>query len=95
MKHELYKLWYLNLLLERKIYKNKKPEKEYHDMRARILNDFNKYLKIVNKAEPDFDFTSGYEESPYSDAAIKIHSHTLKYGVKYSKSLFKLFETVL
>ena len=95
MKHELYKLWYLNLLLERKIYKNKKPEKEYHDMRARILNDFNKYLKIVNKAEPDFDFTSGYEESPYSDAAIKIHSHTLKYGVKYSRSLFKLFETVL
>lgn len=95
MKHELYKLWYLNLILERKIYKNKKPEKEYHDMRARILNDFNKYLKIVNKAEPDFDFTSGYEESPYSDAAIKIHSHTLKYGVKYSKSLFKLFETVL
>lgn len=95
MKHELYKLWYLNLLLERKIYKNKKPEKEYHDMRARILNDFNKYLKIVNKAEPDFDFTSGYEESPYTDAAIKIHSHTLKYGVKYSKSLFKLFETVL
>ena len=95
MKHELYKLWYLNLLLERKIYKNKKPEKEYHDMRARILNDFNKYLKIVNKVEPDFDFTSGYEESPYSDAAIKIHSHTLKYGVKYSKSLFKLFETVL
>ena len=95
MKRELYKLWYLNLILERKIYKNKKPEKEYHDMRARILNDFNKYLKIVNKAEPDFDFTSGYEESPYSDAAIKIHSHTLKYGVKYSKSLFKLFETVL
>ena len=95
MKHELYKLWYLNLILERKIYKNKKPEKEYHDMRARILNDFNKYLKIVNKAEPDFDFTSGYEESPYSDAAIKINSHTLKYGVKYSKSLFKLFETVL
>lgn len=95
MKHELYKLWYLNLILERKIYKNKKPEKEYHDMRARILNDFNKYLKTVNKAEPDFDFTSGYEESPYSDAAIKIHSHTLKYGVKYSKSLFKLFETVL
>lgn len=95
MKHELYKLWYLNLILERKIYKNKKPEKEYHDMRARILNDFNKYLKVVNKHEPDFVFTDGYEQSPYTDASIRINSNTIKYGVKYTKSLFKLFENNL
>lgn len=91
MKYELYKLWYMNLLLERKIFKEKKPSKEYHDMRARILNDFNKYLKIVNKNEPDYIFSQGYEESKYNDAIYKIHSSTLKYGISYAKDLTKLF----
>lgn len=91
MKYELYKLWYMNLLLERKIFKEKKPLKEYHDMRARILNDFNKYLKIVNKNDPEYIFSQEYENSKYNDNIYKIHNSTLKYGIQYAKSLTNLF----
>lgn len=91
MKYELYKLWYMNLLLERKIFKEKKPSKKYHDMRARILNDFNKYLKIVNKNDPEYIFSQEYEKSKYNDSIYKIHNSTLKYGIQYAKNLTSLF----
>ena len=53
MKDSLAHLWYLNLLCERKITKWKDKEKKQQqlkirrDLRARILNDFKKYLKKV------------------------------------------------
>lgn len=92
MKSELYKLWYLNLLLERKIYNKKKSNKEYYDMRSRILNDFNKYLKKVNQNDPEYIFSDGYNQSQYNDSIYKVHSSTLKYGIKYAKSMIGLFE---
>lgn len=92
MKYELYKLWYMNLILERKIYTKRNPKKEYLDMRANILNDFNKYLKKVNVNDPNYIFSDGYEQSQYNDSIYKIHNNTLKYGVKYTKRIVGLFE---
>lgn len=92
MKPELCKLWYLNNKLEYMIFKSKKHNKEYYDMRARILNDFNKYLTIVNRNDPSYSFSNDYDKSKYSDSSFKISKHTLKHGIDYTKRLVKLYE---
>ncbi len=89
MKPELCKLWYMNNKLEYIIFKTKKRNKEYEDMRARVLNDFNKYLKIVNSNDPAYVFSSDYDNSRYGDSSFKISRHTLKYGIEYGKSLLR------
>jgi hypothetical protein len=91
MKYELSKLWYLNLLLERKLYKKTTKDKdEFIKVRARILNDFNKYLKMVNKEDKNFNFTEYYNATPFSDATVKIKGSTLKYTLKYLKDAILL-----
>lgn len=87
MKPELCKLWYLNNKLENLIFKKKKGNKEYQDMRARVLNDFNKYLKIVNKNDSTYVFSEDYEKSKYTDSSFKISNHTLKHTLKYAKDI--------
>lgn len=90
MKYELSKLWFMNHLIEKKRHdKNTKPEEKQtlDKARAKILNDFYKYLDIVQKAEPEFNFTEYYEESPFSDAAYKVSPSTLKFTVKTIKDL--------
>lgn len=74
IKYELSKLWFMNVVLEKRIYSNPPEDKlkEYTKVRARILNDFNKYLKYVLEKEPDFNFTEYYNNSPFSDVSIKI-----------------------
>lgn len=92
MKYELSKLWFLNQILEKKIYSenNKDTKSGYHKSRARILNDFNKYLKIVLSIDKDFVFTDYYNDSPFSDAVIKINQSTLHHGAKLVKNMGKL-----
>lgn len=81
MKYELAKMHFLITLLEKKIYKQGKDKsvKELK-VRARYLNDFKKYLKVVNKQDPSFNFTEYFEQSPFNDAIIKIDKYTLKFG---------------
>lgn len=90
MKYELSKLWYLNSLIERKIFGKPSKNKDLYKARARILNDFNKYLSVVTKNEKNFNFTKYYENTPFNDATIKIRGTTLKYGIEAIKSLFRL-----
>ena len=90
MKYELSKLWFMNHLIEKKRHdKNTKPEEKQalDKARAKILNDFYKYLDIVQKAEPEFNFTEYYEESPFSDVVYKVSPSTLKFTVKTIKDL--------
>lgn len=92
MKYELSKLWFLNNLLEKKLYSEKDEtiRNNYHKSRSRILNDFNKYLKIVTSEENTFIFGDYYNNSPFSDATIKINSSTLHHGGKLLKNMSKL-----
>lgn len=88
MKYELSKLWFLNNIIEGKIYNEKisdKDKNELYKTRARILNDFNKYIKVVNENDKDFNFTNYYNESPFSDATVRINKHTINHGVKLAK----------
>ena len=88
MKEELFKLWALNIKLEKLIYKQKKANKSDYDLRARILNDFNKYIKIVSENEEDFNFSKEFDKSIYNNNSYSISKHTLKHGIQYIKSIF-------
>ena len=90
MKFELAKMQFFITLLEKRIFKNGKSNSINElKVRARFLNDFKKYLKIVNTNEPSFNFTEYYEQTPFNDALIKIDKDTLKYGFKALKYAIK------
>lgn len=90
MKYELSKLWFMNSLVETRLH-NKNIKDEERDalnrVRARILNDFYKYLDFVQKVEPDFNFNKYYEDTPFSDAMYKVNPSTLKFVVQTVKNL--------
>lgn len=79
MKYELARLYYMNYVLERKLYHNKNlPRKQEHiKTRARILNDFNKYLKYVSNKDKKFNFSEYYESSPFYPHTIEVKSSTI------------------
>ena len=82
IKHELARLYYVNYEIEKKIKKMKKDDENYKkliDLRARVLNDFKKYFKIVIKQEPDFDFAAYYQKSEYYNGNIIIDNSVLKF----------------
>lgn len=97
MKDSLAHLWYLNLLCERRIkgkVKRNKPEdaKKIRDTRARIMNDFKKYLKMVLKADPEFDFASHFDASKYNDRKLFLDKETLVYS---GKAIAKVVKNIL
>lgn len=90
MKFELAKMQFFITLLEKKIYKyGKDKTSDELKVRARFLNDFKKYLKIVTTNDSNFNFTEYYEQSPFNDALIKIDKSTLKFGFEALKYLIK------
>jgi hypothetical protein len=78
MKYELARLYYMNYILERKIYSNiyLGNKKKNKDTRARILNDFKKYMAIVLKKQPTFNFSEYYENSPFYAHTYEVSSNT-------------------
>ena len=89
MKYCLCKLWYLNGVLEEKIHKEKdsKKKQEYYKVRARILGDITRYMKIVQKKDPDFDMLKEYENSPFADNKVRIRRSTLYYTIDLIKKV--------
>jgi hypothetical protein len=79
MKYELARLYYMNYIIEKKLYHNKnlKNKQENIKTRARILNDFNKYLKYVLSKDKNFNFSEYYEGSPFYAHTIEIKSSTI------------------
>ena len=79
MKYELARLYYMNYILEKKIYHNtilNNKEKNIKT-RARILNDFNKYLKVVLKKNSNFNFSKYYEDTPFYPHTVEIKASTI------------------
>lgn len=90
MAYELSKLWFMNSLLEEKIYNGKiKPEekKDLFTIRSKILNDFNRYLPILCEHEKGFNFTHYYNDTPFSDSVYKINHSTIKYSIDLLKNI--------
>lgn len=89
MKYELCRLWFLNNYIESRLSSNVKNKVELTKTRARILNDFHKYLKMVTEAETDFNFNTYFEQSPFSDSYIKIDNGTIKGAFKLIKDILR------
>lgn len=92
IKFELCRLWYLNNIAENKIYTKKLDKDELKSIntsRARILNDFNKYIKIVLKEDKNFNFNNFYAKSKFDDKQIRVNRSTLKYSYEYIKKALK------
>lgn len=90
MKKELCFLWYLNIIIEKKLHSmmiSPDKKKKLTDARAKILNDFKKYMQELLDYDSDFDFREYFESSEYSDAAYKISSGTIKGTIALIKKL--------
>ena len=90
IKYELSKLWFMNSIIEQQLYSKKISDTkkvELTRVRARILNDYNKYLSQILKVEPKFNFTEYYNNTPFSDANIKISKHTIRNTVNLIKGI--------
>lgn len=88
MKYALAELWFINSLLEKEIYSNKN-DAAHTKCRARVLNDFNKYIDKVLKSDPNFNFSAYYESTPFGDHTIKVKNSTMKYTIDLVKYALK------
>lgn len=79
MKYELARLYYINYILEKKLYHNKFIINKEKNMktRARVLNDFNKYMKFVLSKEPSFNFDEYYRSSVFYPHTIELSKSTV------------------
>lgn len=79
MKYELARLYYMNYILERRLYHNKSLSNKEKNIktRARVLNDFNKYLKYVLEKEPKFNFGEYYEKSIFYPHTVEVKADTI------------------
>lgn len=92
IKHELARLFYINTIIEYKLKKEKKGTKEYkelEDLRARVLNDFTTYFKVVKSADKNFDFNRYFSTTEYYTKNIEIDNDTISYTSQIVKKLFK------
>lgn len=92
IKSELARLFFINSTIEKKIKKMKKNDTTYKsliDLRARVLNDFKKYIRVVLKSEPDFDFAEYFKGTDYYNGNIVIDNSTLKYSGNLIKKFIK------
>ena len=93
MKYELAKLYFLATKIQEDLIvakRDKTNTKKLTDIRARVLNDFHKYIKVVLKNDKHFNFSNYYQRSEFSDDSIVIKSPTLKYTGKYAKDILRV-----
>ena len=92
MKYELAKMYYINLKISEDLIKQDrtKKDKELVKIRARVLNDFHKYLKVVLKEDKQFNFSNYYQSSEFCDDSFVITAPTLKHAGKYAKIAMKV-----
>ena len=92
MKYELAKMYYINLKISEDLIKQDrtKKDKELVKIRARVLNDFHKYLKVVLKNDKQFNFSNYYQSSEFCDDSFVITAPTLKHAGKYAKIAMKV-----
>ena len=84
LKYYVAKLWYMNIIIEKKLYTEKKSKEltdklpYYYKTRAHILSDFHKYIEIILGNEPEFNFKEYYETTPFDKSVIKISKGYVK-----------------
>ena len=93
IKRELCVMFSINATIEKKIKDMKKDDPEYKtliNLRARVLNDFKKYLKIVMEEEPNFDFGEYYKNSELNTSNLTVDKSTYKFTGSLIKNILKM-----
>lgn len=93
MKYELCRLFYMNYILEKRLnMKGERHQSKTKDLntRARVLNDFNKYMNILLKNQPKFNFSEYYEQSPFYPNTLEVDADTIKYTTDQIKAMLLL-----
>ena len=92
MKYELARMYSISSKIDQELMTNKRDSyhKELINIRARVLNDFKKYIKIVLKYDKQFNFSAYYQSSEFSDDSFVITAPTLKYSGKYVNRILKV-----
>ena len=92
MKNELAHLWSMMIQIENKLYGPKDIDsverRKLFKARAKMIGDFKKYMPLVQKSDPQFDFGTYYSNSPYSDDTIKVSNSTIN-------GLLRMVKTIL
>lgn len=90
IEYELAKLWYLMSCIEKEM-NNKYTKKERLDILERNKNTanmiFKQYFEIVCKMDKGFNFSEYYNNTPFSDNAVKITNSTIKYSLDALKRI--------
>ncbi len=95
IKHEVARMFYINGIIEKKLQKMKKTDKEFKtlmDLRARVLNDYSTYFKIIKQKEPNFDFVNYLRGTEYWNKTVTIDGSTLRYSGNYIKKALQLLK---
>lgn len=92
MKYELARMYSISSKIDQELMTNKRDShhKELINIRARVLNDFKKYIKVVLKYDKQFNFSAYYQSSEFSDDSFVITAPTLKYSGKYVNRILKV-----
>lgn len=92
MKAELAHMWSYLLQIEEKLYGDKEvpssTRSSLFKARAKIIGDFKKYMQVVIRNDPHFDFGKYYEASPYSNDTYKISGSTINGLLNIVKTIF-------
>lgn len=95
IKHEVARMFYLNGIIEKKLQRMKKTDKDFKtlmDLRARVLNDYTTYFKVIKHKEPEFDFVNYLKGTEYWNKSVTIDGATLKYSGAYIKKAIQLLK---
>lgn len=93
MKYCICKLWYLNIKLEEKIHNVKtssSEKKEAEKARSKIVNDITEYSKLILKKDPTFDIIKTYQDSPFNNEKLVVHTSTIAHTIDWIKRIFTL-----
>jgi hypothetical protein len=91
MKYEVAKLWFLNLTIENKLKSRttKNTHDDFNKARAKILNDFSKYLKVIQEKDDKFVFGKYYEDSEFNIYETKIDNKSIQMTINTIYDLLK------
>lgn len=96
MKYYVAKLWYMNILIEKRLHAPKKVDNvtltKYYNTRAHILADFKKYIQEILEQDPNFDFQAYYHTTPFDRSTLKISSRLMTGIGKILKGILHPFK---
>ena len=91
MKYYVAKLWYMNILIEKRLHSPKKYDKatltKYYNTRAHIISDFKQYMNEILQNDPNFNFQEYYHKTPFDRSTLKISKRLMDAVWKFFKAL--------